>query len=54
MMLTPIYLTFATEAEALAALYDGDSPRYSGLEILNRARCRCAPPRARLMPRGSR
>ena len=34
-MLTPIYLTFASEAEALSALYDGDAPRYSGLEILN-------------------
>ena len=34
-MLTPIYLTFATDAEALSALYDGDAPRYPGLEILN-------------------
>ncbi|PTV94937.1 hypothetical protein C8J27_106206 [Rhodobacter aestuarii] len=32
-----IYLTFADEAEALAALYetDGETPRYPGLEILN-------------------
>ncbi len=28
-------MTFASEAEALAALYDGEAPRYSGLEILN-------------------
>lgn len=35
LMLTPIYLTFATDAEALAALYNGDAPRYSALEILN-------------------
>ena len=30
-----IYLTFADEAEALAALYDGGAPRYPALEILN-------------------
>ena len=34
MMLTPIYLTFASEAEAMAALYDGDAPRHPALEIL--------------------
>ena len=34
-MLTMIYLTFADEAEALAALYDGGAPRYPALEILN-------------------
>lgn len=35
MMLTPIYLTFVSEAEALAALFDGDASRYPGLEILS-------------------
>ena len=30
-----VYLTFADEAEALAALYEGDAPRYPCLEILN-------------------
>lgn len=34
-MPTMIYMTFADEAEALAALYDGDTPRYPALEILN-------------------
>ena len=30
-----VYMTFASEAEALAALFDGDAPRYPGLEILS-------------------
>lgn len=30
-----VYLTFATEAEALTALCDGDSQRYPGVETLN-------------------
>ena len=34
-MLEMIYLTFLTEAEAKAALFDGEAPRYPGLEILN-------------------
>lgn len=29
-----IYLTFATETEARAALFDGEQPRYPALEIL--------------------
>ena len=32
--MTPVYLTFATDAEALAALYDGGATRYQALEIL--------------------
>lgn len=32
--MTPIYLTFSDEADALAALYNGDAPRFPGLEIL--------------------
>lgn len=35
MMMMAVYLTFETEAEALAALYDGDAPRHPALEILN-------------------
>lgn len=34
-MMGMVYLTFTDEAEALAALYDGEAPRYPAFEILN-------------------